>query len=275
MSGAQDLLDRLRGKPRGRRIEKRLLPYGARATGAKLPGLPAAPGAFHVNDGPHYLDVLQDLHLKLQPEWYLEIGSRSGHSLSLAQRNYVAIDPVFAKFPASPVNGCRMHFLSMTSDAMFESGFLAREAIRPAFGFLDGMHLSEFLMRDLMNFEAAALPGACVALHDCLPTTHAMETRDDSAIAAAMPWTGDVWKVLWWVVTHRPDLDVNVLDAWPTGLVVIRGLDPENRVLPALYDQFVAELGPLRLADFGVERFFAAFPIQSSFRFVADLHAHA
>jgi hypothetical protein len=273
MSVARDLIDRLRGKPAGRRIEKRLMPHGARAKGTTTPDLPMAPDAFHVNDGPHYIDVLQQLHLKLKPDWYLEVGSRSGRSLALAQRNYVAIDPVFERFPDRPVNGYRMHFLAMTSDAVFESGFLAREEIRPAFGFLDGMHLAEFLMRDFMNFEAAATPGATVALHDCVPTTHAMETRDDSLIATGKPWTGDVWKVLWWVATHRPDLEINVLDAWPTGLVVIRGLDPQNRVLPDLYDRFVAEMGPVRLADFGVDRFFSAFKIQSSHRFVTDLPA--
>lgn len=273
MSVVRDMLDRLRGKPQGRRIERRLQPLGMRATGATQPDLPVAPDTFHVNDGPHYIDVLQQMHLKLQPEWYLEVGSRSGRSLALAKRNYVAIDPVFRRFPAHPVNGYRMHFLAMTSDAAFASGFLTREEIRPEFGFLDGMHLAEFLMRDLINFEAAAAPGASVALHDCLPTTHVMETRDDSLIAEGKSWTGDVWKVLWWVLQHRPDLEVNVLDAWPTGLVVIRGLNPESRVLPDLYDRFVAEMGPVRLADFGVERFFSAFQIQSSFRFVADLPA--
>lgn len=275
MTGLQSLLDRVRGKPPGRRIENRVMPYGTRAGDAALAGLPVAPDGFHVNDGPHYIDILRDLHLALAPEWYLEVGSRSGRSLALAQGNYVAIDPVFERFPARPVNGHQMHFLSMTSDAAFESGFLGRENIKPAFGFLDGMHLSEFLMRDLINFEAAAAPGATVALHDCLPTSHAMETRDDRGIAQGKAWTGDVWKVLWWVVTHRPDLEVNVLDAWPTGLVVIRGLDPQSRVLPDLYDRFVAELGTVRLADFGVERFFSAFPIQSSFRFITDLRARA
>ena len=275
MTGARDLLDLLRGKPPGRRIEKRVQPYGVRAGAGTLSGLSVGPDAFHVNDGPHYIDVLRDLHLALQPDWYLEVGSRSGRSLALAQRNYVAIDPVFERFPAAPVNGYRMHFLAMTSDAAFESGFLAREAIRPQLGFLDGMHLSEFLMRDLIHFEAAAAPGATVVLHDCLPTTHAMETRDDGGIVKGRAWTGDVWKVLWWVVTHRPDLQVNVLDAWPTGLVVIRGLNPESRVLPNLYDRFVTELGSVRLADFGVERFFAAFPIQSSFQYLNDLRARA
>ncbi len=267
---ANALIDRLRGKAPGRKPLGHVTRLGARAGG---PSLPPLPGAFHVNDGPHYHDVLAEMHALLQPDWYLEVGSRSGRSLSLARCNYVAIDPVFQRFPDAPVNGRRMHFLAQTSDDAFASGFLAREGIRPDLAFLDGLHLSEFLMRDLMNLEAAARPGATVALHDCLPTTHAMETRDDAVIATGQPWTGDVWKVLWWVAAHRPDLRIHALDAWPTGLVVIEALDPGNRILPGLYDRFLAEMVPVRLAGFGVERFLAAVPVTSAHAYIEALRA--
>lgn len=254
-------------RPR-RKVLGRLEVLGARAGG---PVLAPEAGAFHQNDGPHYLDVLAALHGVLAPQWYLEIGTRSGRSLALAQGNFVAIDPEFGSFAPPLRTGTRGHFFAQTSDDFFAGGFLAREGIRPDLGFLDGMHLSEFLMRDLMHFERAARPGAVAVLHDCLPCTHAMETRDPAAVAQGKPWTGDVWKVLWWLVAHRPDLRVQVLDAWPTGLVVIEGLDPANTVLPDSYDRFVAELGDVRLTDFGVTRFFDAFPIQSAFRYVEGL----
>src|SRR5436190_7601575 len=43
-----------------------------------------------------YLSFLQSVHRQLAPERYLEIGVRSGVSLSLAQCRAVGIDPAFS-----------------------------------------------------------------------------------------------------------------------------------------------------------------------------------
>lgn len=265
------LIDKLRGKATGRKPTGKVAALGRLANGGSEPEIPPVAGEFRVNDGPHYLDVLAELHGILRPDWYLEIGTREGRSLALAIGNYVAIDPDFHRQSPPLHPGKRAHFLSMTSDDAFASGFLEREGIRPEFGFLDGMHLSEFLMRDFINYERIAKPGFAVALHDCLPFSHAAETRDDAVIATGKPWTGDVWKVVWWLLQHRPDLKVTVLDAWRSGLVVVEGLDPANTVLSGLYDRFVAEMRDIRLKDFGTDRYFAAFDVHSSSRFIETL----
>ena len=41
---------------------------------------------------------------------------------------------------------------------------------------------------------------------------------------------------------HRGDLTITTLDAQPTGLGVIRGLDPTSHVLSDRFDDIVAEL---------------------------------
>ena len=88
-------------------------------------------------------------------------------------------------------------------------------------------------------------PGGVIALHDCCPTDENMAKRDYTGGL----WTGDVWKTLLILLRHRPDLDIRVASAEPTGLVVVRGLDPENRVLSQVYDKAVVEYSEMRLSD--------------------------
>lgn len=272
--GLTTLLGLRRKSAAARRATGAVTPLGWRAHGdSAMNNILPEPGCFHINDGPHYHDVLRELHRILKPDWYLEVGSRGGRSLQFVECGFVAIDPVFRDFPLPAQARGDMHFLARTSDEAFASKMLEKLGVVPDFGFLDGMHLSEFVMRDLINFEGVARPGAVVALHDCLPCSHEMESRDTSVPATGMPWTGDVWKVLLWVLRKRPDLDVAVLDAYKTGLVVISGLDPTSTVLQDSYDDFVAEFSGVRLKDFGTDRFFDSFEIQSSHRYLKTLAA--
>ncbi|MHA6344990.1 class I SAM-dependent methyltransferase [Roseivivax sp. CAU 1761] len=258
------------------RPEGRVAPVGQRAPGGS-PRLPAAiraevqPG-FPEVDGPHYLDVLAELHAILAPDWYLEIGTSRGHSLRLCPGNFVAIDPAFEVSDFAMGQMRQGHFLQMTSDEAFASDFLARNGIAPKLGFLDGMHRFEYLLRDVMNFEKCAAPGAVAVLHDCLPFNAAMTARDWDREALRF-WTGDVWKTLAILEETRPDLGIHVLDAYPTGLVVLTGLDPENRVLDAAYEECVARHLDLDIEAYGAERYFGARAIESSHGFVTSLRA--
>lgn len=227
---------------------------------------------FSLVDGPHYLDVLADLHKALKPEWYLEIGTNRGRSLVHCLGNFVAVDPKFVFENFAMKSMAEGHFLQSTSDDFFASGFLERNEIRPDLGFLDGLHLFEFLLRDFMNFERRASSGAMAILHDCLPYNNSMEARDwDQALTKS--WSGDVWKTLVILQDHRPDLKIQVLDAFPTGLVMVSGLDPENRVLDKAYDDIVAQYSDVRLRDFGVTEFFDRFEIESSYHYLKKLHS--
>ncbi|MBO9466273.1 hypothetical protein J7443_13600 [Tropicibacter sp. R15_0] len=225
-------------------------------------------------DGPHYHDVLGALHQILRPEWYLEIGTRTGTSLERCLGNFVAIDPEFRlkKYTLGKME--EGHFFQQTSDAFFDSGFLTKNEIKPTLGFLDGMHLSEFLLRDFINFEKHAGPGAVAVLHDCLPLNAAMEDRDTDPADVRM-WTGDVWKTLVVLQDLRPDLEISVLDAYPTGLVVVQNLDAENTALQAGYDAFVEKYEKLSLSEFGVETYFNRFEVLSSYKFIEGLASKA
>lgn len=215
--------------------------------------------------GEHYYQVLTRLHRVLEPQSYLEIGIRDGRSFALARCASVGIDPAFNIIPAAVVNKPASHLYRMASDAFF-----ARHDPKALLGgpvdiaFLDGMHLFEFLLRDVMHVERHCRPNSILVLHDCLPSDIGMARRDRHWSEAAGPtrspsaWAGDVWKVLAILRALRPDLRIMVLDAAPTGLVLVTGLDPANTVLQERYFDIVEEYQALDLATIGLADFVAA-----------------
>jgi hypothetical protein len=210
--------------------------------------------------GRHYLDVLGDMHAKLEPNWYLEIGTQKGKSLALAKCKSIAIDPEFQivldVFRALP----ELHMFSTTSDEFFQSGFLQKLDIRIDFAFLDGMHLFEYLLRDFINTEKASERDSCIMVHDCVPLNHVMASRDWDRNVTRQ-WTGDVWKVLPILRQYRPDLSVTVLDCYPTGLVAITGLSKQNDDLSRNMEQISADWTGVSLSDYGLDRFSEQFPL--------------
>lgn len=199
-----------------------------------------------VIDGLRYFRLLSRMHAKLQPDWYLEVGTFTGKSLALAKCNTVAVDPNFKiEHPVINPAGQQMFFFQQTSDDFFDGGFLKANKIKVDFAFLDGMHLFEYLLRDFIAAEKIMGKGGVICLHDCCPTTPEMATRAYHTGA----WTGDVWKTLLILLRNRPDLKIDVTDASGTGLVVIRNLNPRDKTLEAAYDDLVDEYMDQELVD--------------------------
>ena len=214
-------------------------------------------------EGVGYHEFLAALHEEILFDWYLEIGSRKGESFAPVRSKTIAVDPFF-RLRGNVMNAKRMLLLcQMTSDAFFEEDILKSLSARPSLSFLDGMHLFEYLLRDFINAEANSHADGVIIMHDCCPYTPEMTTRDLDNLPKG-DWTGDVWKMLPILRTHRPDLKVEVLDAAPTGLVVVSGLNPKNRVLKKKYDEIVEEFTPMTLADYGIARFAAELNFQSA-----------
>jgi len=61
-------------------------------------------------------------------------------------------------------------------------------------------------------------------------------------------WSGDVWKLVLCLGELRPELQVAVADVAPTGLAIVRGLDPTSEVLSRHYDDLCA-----RFVDLGYD----------------------
>jgi len=174
----------------------------------------------------YYLDFLRQGHELLAPPTYLEIGVRNGDSLALARSASIGIDPAY-RLRAMPPPDTKL--FRQTSDDYFERPDpLVTLGGRPvAFSFIDGMHLAEFALRDFLNVERHAHWTGVVVFDDILPHDVDMAARDRHTLT----WTGDVYKLLAVFAEHRPDLICLRIGTDPTGLLMVIGLDPANRVL--------------------------------------------
>ena len=194
-------------------------------------------------EGLRYFRVLKGLHQRLKPDWYLEIGTFTGSSLRLAEGSFVAIDPKFQLQHEAPLKGREMIFFQDTSDAFFKSATAKTLKGKINLAFLDGLHHYEALLRDFINVEPLMAPGGMVILHDCLPYNIPMADRIQPPNTE---WTGDVWKTLLILLSQRPDLQIDILDAAPTGLVVIQKVDmAKNKKLKSNYKSLIKTWDPV------------------------------
>jgi hypothetical protein len=189
-------------------------------------------------DGLHFRELLRLIHWRALPRTYVEIGVSRGAGLELAApgTRVLGVDPDPQLTGGLPPN---ITVFRQTSDEFFGRGdlhdLLAGQPVDLAF--IDGMHLFEFALRDFMQLERRAHPGATILVHDCYPMDAATATRQ----RATRMWSGDVWKLILCLRRYRPSLRVTTLGAAPTGLGVIQGLDPDSRQLDEHYDELVAQ----------------------------------
>lgn len=224
---------------------------------------------FKQADGLSYKKFMTALHQERLFDWYLEVGCRTGRIFANARGKTIAVDPFFRA--ETNIIGVKpsLHVLQQTSDEFFASGFLQVLKAKLSFSFLDGMHLFEFLLRDFIGAEKASDPKGVIALHDCCPFSHEMTTRDLSNLPK-QAWTGDVWKLIPILMEYRPDLKITVLDAAPTGLVLVSNLNPKSTVLEKKYDLIVKAYAEMTLRDFGLEAFNALFDYTDTRDFIAE-----
>lgn len=182
------------------------------------------------------LDFLAEVHRLLEPECYLEIGVRAGHSLALARCRAVGIDPRYA---VEAELRCDVQLFRTTSDDYFSSA----EPLAPTGGrpfdlcHLNGLHLFEYVLRDLINAERCSSPRGVIVVSDVLP-----RSVDEAARAKHTDiWTGDAYQLLAVLRTYRPDVTVLPIATEPAGMLLLAGLDPANPTLADRYDQIVSE----------------------------------
>ncbi len=182
--------------------------------------------------GDHYRNFLKRVHETLAPRVYLEIGVYTGSSLALASCRAVAVDVD----PQLASQGPLVELHAKTSDAFFADDAAQALSARHDLAFIDALHLFEYVLRDFINTERFAHPATLVVVDDIFPNHPAQASRHRRTLT----WMGDVWKLADCLARYRPDLFVVSLDTWPSGLLFVAGLDPENTVLQDRYDEIVA-----------------------------------
>src|SRR3954453_6598426 len=174
-----------------------LAPWLARRTRARRPGDTFGAVRRH--------ELLRQLHQRLAPRRYLEIGVSTGASLALSRARSIGVDPFFR---VKHGLHCDLQLVRETSDEFFAS-----EGAFDHFGgepfdlaFIDGMHLSEYALRDFINTERHSHPASVIMLDDMLPRVVVEGGRDRRDARAHGAWAGDVYKVVGSLRALRPDL---------------------------------------------------------------------
>lgn len=179
--------------------------------------------------------LLRALHGSVAPRTYLETGVNRGRSLALSRVPSIGIDPEFSVVAELQAD---VHLARTSSDEFFARRRPLAHLPIPIvdLAFVDGMHLAEYALRDVLAIERFTLPTSVIVIDDMLPRTVEMANRKRTTLA----WTGDVYKAADALRRLRPDLLVLEVDTSPSGTCVV--LFPDARrggVLPG-YDEWVA-----------------------------------
>ena len=184
------------------------------------------------------LDLMARLHELLRPRTYFEVGVNLGVSLAQSRTRTVAVDPFFE---VRHELHCDLHLVRTTSDEFFarDEPFAHFDEPLIDLAFIDGMHLAEYVLRDVVNTERYTHPASVIVLDDMLPRHPDMAGRDRTLGRQRGAWTGDIYKILPDIRALRPDLVCIEVDTLPTGLVILLGPDAANRRLVEAAEELV------------------------------------
>jgi|SaaInlV_125m_DNA_1040241.scaffolds.fasta_scaffold86216_2 hypothetical protein len=150
-------------------------------------------------------DLIQKLINKINAESYVEIGLGSGDMFkSIKCPKKYGIDPQFGNFVFEKGARCSIRPThEMTSDQFFEQNKETFDVI-----FIDGMHESEYVERDINNSLNALNDNGFIICHDMSPTSKNMQI-----VPRIQPqWTGDCWKAWVKIRSTNPNINMFVVD---------------------------------------------------------------
>jgi glycosyltransferase involved in cell wall biosynthesis len=134
---------------------------------------------------------------------YLEIGVEYGecfNSVHFLDKTGVDPDPKF-----KPGLG---QLFKLTSDQFFES---ERQRVYDVI-FIDGMHQSEYILRDINNSIRFLADDGFIFIDDILPFNYNEQLKipikhyyENGILKYAENWTGDVWKVIYYMLLKHKD----------------------------------------------------------------------
>ena len=128
---------------------------------------------------------------------YLEIGIENGYTFER-----INIDNKIGVDPDPKINDPKI--LKMTSDEFFEKNKKKMDII-----FIDGMHQCEYVLRDFNNSINCLSDNGIIFIDDILPKTEREQfkipikhTYENGILKYRESWTGDVWKVIYFLLQH-------------------------------------------------------------------------
>lgn len=157
-------------------------------------------------------DIMNYLIKKYNHKTYLEIGVNDGlciRKIDIEHKD--GVDPN----PGSEVGGAIVPEINykMSSDNFFK--FISSSKKYDLI-FIDGLHHSYQVDKDIANALNHLNPGGIIVLHDCNPPEYELQTVPRTTGL----WNGDVWKSIARLRCTRPDLCARVIDIdWGVGVV--------------------------------------------------------
>lgn len=156
-------------------------------------------------------DIINHLCQKYQLNNYLEIGVNDGTCIRQIRMSHKdGVDPS----PGSEIGGCVVPEINyeITSDDFFNN----HAKIQYDIIFIDGLHHSEQVDKDIENSLKFLRQDGFIILHDCNPPEYEIQLVPRQTGI----WNGDVWKSIVKLRCQRPDLEVSVIDTdWGIGVV--------------------------------------------------------
>lgn len=87
--------------------------------------------------------------------------------------------------------------------------------------FIDGLHISHQVERDILNSLNHLSPGGYIVLHDCNPFLYGVNHERAIEDYWGQAWNGTVWKAIYKLLCSRSDLDIFTVNT-DEGLGIIR-----------------------------------------------------
>ncbi len=173
---------------------------------------------------------------------YLEIGVDHGqtfHSLSAARKT--AVDPNFKFVPVA--NTASVDYHAVTSDEYFARFCPADKFFDVVY--VDGLHIFEQTLRDLLNAALRLRPGGVIVIDDIVPASYqsAMPVIDEAFrvrdyLATDHPslkndntWMGDVYKLAFFVQTFMQQFSYATVQENHGQLVLWQSVRPVEAVI--------------------------------------------
>tara|TARA_A100001015_G_scaffold279478_1_gene340711 strand:- start:473 stop:2629 length:2157 start_codon:yes stop_codon:yes gene_type:complete len=131
---------------------------------------------------------------------YLEIGIEYGFTFK-----NVNIEKKVGCDPDPKIDDDRI--IRLTSDDFFKQNNNSFDVI-----FIDGMHHNDFVLRDLNNSIDCLNKDGIIFIDDVLPITEREQYKipikhkyENGILKYKEPWTGDVWKLVYYLLKHKKD----------------------------------------------------------------------
>jgi hypothetical protein len=146
--------------------------------------------------------------LTLPTNTYLEIGVESGYTFdNIHCTNKKGVDPD----PDTDLKQIHSEEIYITtSDDYFEK--VQDQQIKYDVIFIDGMHQVEYVLKDISNSIQNLNENGCIFINDILPINYNEQLKipykhhyKNGILKYGEEWTGDVWKVLYYILLNYVD----------------------------------------------------------------------